>query len=152
MKFSLNTISSFTTVGFAAASALLAANNAATPVSACSDRGGCVSVDNPNNYYIKGGVNYGFFLCSDDTYTINPFTKWTAPNRGLCNPTRIYADAYIHEDDEVAYMHCTSFDKVSSDDNWRIEFFLGDTKTTCSVIDIDVVPEGGRNRQLRGTA
>jgi hypothetical protein len=50
-----------------------------------------VQVVNSTNYPARGKVEYLTKLCSDDEYTVNPFSTWTANHRGVCLVTKISA-------------------------------------------------------------
>jgi hypothetical protein len=50
-----------------------------------------VHISNSTNFPAAGQVTYATFLCSDDSYTIDPRGQWTAGSRGVCLVTEVSA-------------------------------------------------------------
>lgn len=50
-----------------------------------------VNIINSTNYTVNGQVNYRSAFCSDDDYTVNTGSSWTADSRGVCLVTQVTA-------------------------------------------------------------
>lgn len=50
-----------------------------------------VTIANSTNYIATGKVYYMSAFCSDDDYSVTPYTTWTASSRGVCLLTKITA-------------------------------------------------------------
>ncbi len=58
-----------------------------------------VKIVNSTNFVVNGHVRYA--ACSSDSFTIAPYTTWTAKSRGLCLLTKIEGDMTLAGEKKV---------------------------------------------------